>query len=59
MSKTKPHASVPPPPTKSNGECFWRVFHVVIQNPEFTRRCDPPFWAANFRGEGGVICCLI
>ncbi len=35
MSQTKPHASVPlpPPPAKSNGECFWRVFHVVIQNP--------------------------
>ncbi len=23
----------PPPPAKSNGECFWRVFHVVIQDP--------------------------
>ncbi len=23
----------PPPPAKSNGECFWRVFHVVTQNP--------------------------
>ncbi len=23
----------PPPPAKSNGEYFWRVFHVVIQKP--------------------------
>ncbi len=23
----------PPPPAKSNGEDFWRVFHMVIQNP--------------------------
>ncbi len=29
------------------------------ESAEFTRRCDPPFWAATFRGEGGVICGLI
>jgi hypothetical protein len=34
MSQTKPHASVPlPPPAKSNGEYFPRVFHVVIPDP--------------------------
>jgi len=33
MSQTKPHASVPPPPAKSNGKYFPRVFHVVIPDP--------------------------
>ncbi len=33
MSQTKPHPSVPPPPTKSDGEYFPRVFHVVIPDP--------------------------
>ncbi len=52
--------SVPlPPPAKSNGECFWRVFHVVIQNPPnstavLTRHSDPPLlgeragWSADW-----------
>jgi hypothetical protein len=26
---------------------------------EFIHHGNPPFWAANFRGEGGVICRLI
>jgi hypothetical protein len=30
MSQTKPHPSIPPPPAKSDGEYFSRVFHVVI-----------------------------
>ncbi len=33
MSQTKPHPSVPPPPTKSDGEYFLQVFHVVIPDP--------------------------
>ncbi len=33
MSQTKPHPSVPPPPAKSDGEYFPRVFHVVILDP--------------------------
>jgi hypothetical protein len=42
----------------------WRVFLAGFprgdpESAEFTRRCDPPFWAATFRGEGGVICVLI
>ncbi len=26
------------------------------ESTEFTCHGDPPFWAATFRGEGGVIC---
>jgi hypothetical protein len=60
MSQTKPHPSVPPPPAKSDGEYFPRVFHVVIpDSPEFTRHFDPPFRMAKIRVEGGVICGLI
>ncbi len=34
MSQTKPHPSFPPPPpAKSDGEYFPRVFHVVIPDP--------------------------
>jgi hypothetical protein len=29
------------------------------ESGEFIRHGDPPFWAATFRGEGGVICGLI
>jgi hypothetical protein len=29
------------------------------ESAEFIRHGDPPFWAATFRGEGGVICGLI
>jgi hypothetical protein len=59
MSQTKPHASVPPP-----RQVKWRVFLAGFprgdpESAEFTRCCDPPFWAATFRGEGGVICGLI
>jgi hypothetical protein len=31
MSQTKPHASVPPPPAKSNGKYFWRVFLLLVK----------------------------
>ena len=60
MSQTKPHASVPLPPRQVK----WRVFLAGFprgdpESAEFTRRCDPTFWAATFRGEGGVICGLI
>jgi len=42
----------------------WRVFLAGFprgdpESAEFTRRCDPPFKAATFRGEGGEICGLI
>jgi hypothetical protein len=34
MSQTKPHPSIPPPPpAKSDGKYFPRVFHVVIPDP--------------------------
>jgi hypothetical protein len=64
ISQTKPHPSVPPPPAKSDGEYFPRVFHAVIPDPPnspavLTRRFDPPFRMAKIRGEGGVICGLI
>jgi hypothetical protein len=26
------------------------------ESAEFIHHSDPPFWAATFRGEGGVIC---
>ncbi len=45
---TKPnHMQASPPPAKSNGEYFWRVFHVVIQNlpnspAVATRHSRPP-----------------
>jgi hypothetical protein len=29
------------------------------ESAEFIRHGDPPFWAATFRGEDGVICGLI
>ncbi len=45
MSQTKPHPSVPPPPAKSNGEYFPRVFHVVIP--------DPPNWDAKMTRHSG------
>jgi hypothetical protein len=35
----------------------WRVFLAGFsrgdpESAEFTRRCDPPFWAATFKGRG-------
>ncbi len=65
MSQTKPHPKrPPPPPAKSDGEYFPRVFHVVIPDPpklsaKIIRHFDPPFRMAKIRGEGGVICGLI
>ena len=61
MSQTKPHASVPPPPPRQvNRRVFLAGFpRGDPESAKFTRRCDPPFWAATFRGEGGVICGLI
>ncbi len=60
MSQTKPHASVPlPPPAKPKAIISGGFPRGDPESAEFTRRCDPPFWAATFRGEGGVICGLI
>ncbi len=44
-----------PSPTR---QVKWRVFLAGFprgdpESAEFTRRCDPPFWAAIFREEGG------
>ncbi len=45
----------PPPPAKSDGEYFPRVFHVVI--PDLPN--SPAVQDGKIRGEGGVICGLI
>ncbi len=60
MSQTKPHASVPLPHPPSQMTSVSAGFpRGDPETAEFTGRCDPPFWAATFRGEGGVICSLI
>ncbi len=60
MSQTKPHASVPLPPRQVNRRVFLAGFpRGEPRFAEFTRHGDLPFWAATFRGEGGVIWGLI
>jgi hypothetical protein len=52
--------SVPPPPRQVNRRWFLVGFpHGDPESAEFIRHGGPPFWAATFRGEGGVICGLI
>ncbi len=52
MSQTKPHPSVPPPPAKSDGEYFPRVFHVVIPDPPNSPAVLNPIQDGKNQGRG-------
>jgi hypothetical protein len=61
-NRAKPNLTqASPSPTR---QVKWRVFSTGFPRgdpkaAEIMRRCDSPLWIATFRGEGGVICCLI
>ncbi len=52
MSQIKPHPKRPPPPAKSDGEYFLRVFHVVIPDPPNSPAVWPAVQDGKNQGRG-------